>query len=168
MGRKGLQVKPHHNINELKSIRKSLKKSDEVFRLTAIILLKQEKSSALKISRKIGTNHESVRSWVHSYNKFGIESLKDGRANNQRGDTFKSTNFLNDLDNVLSQECFYGGLWTGKKLQRWIMENYNKNFVISTVYRWMHELNYSWKTSRPKHIKGNLEEQSKFKKNISA
>jgi transposase len=60
-----------------------------------------------------------------------------------------------------------GGIWTGTKVARWI----EKETKVEKVWNqrgwdYLKKCKYSWQTPRPKHRKGNKEEQELFKQNL--
>ena len=161
----GIKLEPHHTLDELKNFRNKSKKSNEIMHTNVIILMLSDGISSFEASRRLSISPETARNVLIRFNENGIDGLKDKRKSNKRGDTFVTEELLKDIDKHLSKECVYGGLWSGKKLQRWVEENYDKQVVISTIYRWLHTLNYSTKIPRPKHKKSSFEEKEKFKKN---
>lgn len=165
MNGKRIPLKPHDTLNELKAKRNKCRLPNEVLRFNLIILMKQNDISSFKAGQLLGTSREFANNTLHLYNENGSQGLKDKRCNNKRGDTFQNKAFLNHLEEIMINECPYGGLWNGKKVQRWVEENYGRRVVISTIYRWLWKIGFSWQSPRPKHKHSNKEEQEKFKKN---
>jgi len=148
-----LKINEFLSNEELES--KSLKCKDETesLRWKAMLMIQKESLSANEVSKRLGVSHEAVRKWVHAFNKSGNEGLRDGRYKNKRGNSFKNDNFLKELSSTIAQKCDDGGTWTGKKLQKWILERYNRHFALSTVYVWMHQLEVSWKANKSNDLK---------------
>lgn len=162
---KRIELVHHNTLAELKAFRTKSKKSSEITHANIIILMESDSISSYRASKRLKISPERARQVLISYNKNGLEGLKDKRCTNKRADAFINDELLRQIDENLSKECIYGGLWNGKKLQKWVHENYQRLVAISTIYRWMHTLNYSPKVPRPKHYKSNPEEKEKFKKN---
>ena len=163
---KKLSIVKHYTDKELSKKIKKIKDANLVFKLTAIYIMQSKELSCNETSAEVGVSHDAVRRWVHLYNEKSIEGLIDKRKNNKRPNHLFTKEFLDKVEKLLSEECPYGGIWIGKKLQRWIENNYSVRLGISTIYRLVKRLGYSWKTPRPKHKKGNKEEQENFKKKL--
>lgn len=160
-----LKIIEHKNVEELENKLNEIKDVKLYKRLLCILFIQRDGLSGYEISRKLNVSHTSVSNWVKSYNKSGIDGLRDKRIHNKRGDTFKNPAFFKELENILYDDCPYGGVWTGKKILKWIKKKYNRDFVVSTVYFWLDEIGFSWQSVRPKHKNSNKLEQEKFKKN---
>ena len=57
-----------------------------------------------------------------------------------------------------------GGRLVGTDIQLFITENFGHQYHLSSVYKLLHRLGFSWITSRSKHPKQSLEVQEDFKK----
>lgn len=165
MNGKRIPLEPHDTLDELKAKRNKCRLPNEIQRFNVIILMKQKGISNFKAGQLLGVSREFAHYTLLLYNEHGTFGLKDKRCNNKRGDTFKNDAFLKHLEEVMNKECPYGGLWNGKKVQKWVKDNYGKHFVISTIYRWLWEIDFSWQSPRPKHKHSDKEKQEKFKKN---
>jgi len=136
----------------------------EITRWIGIRLMKRQSLSANQVAKELGFSPETVRIWVHRYNRFGEKGLKDGRINNKRGNTFKNAEFLKRLSDLLKGRPSNGGIWVGRLVQKWVEEKYGAHFKLGTIYSWMHEAGYTPKVPRPSHIKSDKEKHEEFKK----
>jgi len=57
-----------------------------------------------------------------------------------------------------------GGRLIATDIQRYIEDNFSVQYQQSNIYRLLHELGFSWITSRSKHPKQSEEVQEDFKK----
>lgn len=112
----------------------------------------------LKVSRRI------VNDWVRRFNDEGLEGLKEKpRTGRPSG---LSDNQLEQLKrHVLAHSIKEtGGRINAQLLVEYIQENFQVDYGIHNVYRLLHQLNFSWVTSRSKHPKQSEEAQADFKK----
>lgn len=165
MNGKRIPLIEHESIKELKRLRNKCSISQEIKRFDIIILMQTNEISSFKASRNLNVSPETARQTLLKYNALGVKGLIDKRYNNQSGDTFKTPEMLERIDELMQEECIYGGSWNGVKLQRWVRENYSRKVAYSTVYNWLKQLGYSWKYPRPKHKNSSDLEKEKFKKN---
>lgn len=164
---KKLSIVNHYSDNELENIIKKTKDAKLAIKLNAIYIMQTQELSCNKASSKLPHSHDTLRRWVHIYNEQGIEGLIDKRKNNKRQNHLYTKEFLERVKELLLIECPYGGIWTGKKLIRWIKDNYGVVLGLTTVYRLAHKLGYSWKVPRPKHKGSKKKNRKSLKKNIS-
>jgi transposase len=165
MNGKQIPLIKHESIDELKRLRNKSSIAQEIKRFDIIILIQSKDISSFEASRNLSVSPETARQTLLKYNELGAKGLIDKRYNNQSGDTFKTPEILERIDNLLQEDCIYGGAWNGVKLQHWVHENYGRKVAYSTVYNWLKDLGYSWKYPRPKHKDSNELEKEKFKKN---
>jgi transposase len=57
-----------------------------------------------------------------------------------------------------------GGRLVGTDIQSFIEHNFGYKYHLSSVYKLLHRLGFSWITSRSKHPKQSIEAQQDFKK----
>jgi transposase len=161
-----LNIVEHLTNKELLKKMKSNKDDKLILKLTAIYMMQKDGLSCNQVGHQLGVSHDTVGRWVKRYNEGGEEGLIDKRKNNKRPNHLYTKDFLERVDKLLAGDCPYGGIWTGKKLQKWIKENYKVNLSISTIYRLIHKLGYSWKIPRPENKKADKEKQENFKKKL--
>lgn len=160
-----INIKNHLSTNELKKKRSECKDARKAVKWNIIIMAMENGFSTNKISKLLKINYEVVRTVIHRYNEFGEEGLEDRRKNNKSGKTIKSDIIFNEIDKVLSNPPDNVGVWTGKKLKKWVEEKFSIKICLATIYIWIHKSGYSWKIPRPKHKKSDDNEKETFKKN---
>ena len=165
MNGKRIPLIKHEGIDELKRLRNKCSMAQEIKRFDIIILMQKKNISSFKVSRYLNVSPETGRQTLLRYNAWGAKGIMDKRCFNSSGSTFKTPEILNRINKLVQNDCFYGGVWNGIKLRRWVNENYRRKVALSTIYSWLKELGYSWKCPRPKHKNSNEIEQEKFKKN---
>jgi transposase len=135
-------------------------------RLLALQNLKEgqkitEICSNLKIAR------ERVYVWAKRFIESGIEGLRDlpGRGrkpwitDEQKAEVAK---FIDD-----KAKSNNGGRVFGEDIVRFVFESFNIKYSLSSAYELIHELGFSWITSRSIHPKADLPSQEMFKKNLA-
>lgn len=60
-----------------------------------------------------------------------------------------------------------GGRLFGEDIVKFIKDNFNQTYSLSSAYNIMHELDFVWITSRSIHPKCDKEAQEEFKKNLA-
>lgn len=120
--------------------------------------------SRTDIARYLKVARGSVNAWVQKYLNDGIEGLSEGNHSGRPAKltTFqlkKISKFIKD-NSVLAQ----GGRLQAKDIRQYIIDNFNVDYEISNIYRLLHQLNFSWITSRSKHPKQSESTQVLFKK----
>ncbi|PPT07078.1 Mobile element protein [Geitlerinema sp. FC II] len=74
---------------------------------------------------------------------------------------------MNKLKEALKGKPSDGGQWTGPKVARWIEKETGREKVWNQRgWDYLKKCDYSWQRPRPKHKKGNKEEQEQFNKDL--
>ena len=134
-------------------------------RLLALQNLKEGKTveeicGSLKIAR------DRVRTWVSRFLEHGIDGLKEkpgrGRKTKISGSQkIALAEFI--VEKSVSKE---GGRLFGKDIVGLMSSCFKVNYSLSSAYNIMHELGFSWITSRSIHPKCDKAAQEEFKKNL--
>lgn len=151
------------NLDELKQLAKCTKSSRMRNRYLAIVHFTEGQSRA-DIARFLKVARGSVNSWVQKYLDLGIKGLNEGchtgRPNKLTALQLEMvSNFIHE--NSTSPT---GGRLQAKDVQSFILSQFHIEYQISNIYRLLHQLNYSWITSRSRHPKQNEGAQTLFKK----
>lgn len=133
-------------------------------RLKALAHFQDGKSKA-DIARFLKVSRTSVTRWISDYLKYGINGLIEHPRSGRPCQLNKAQ--LQQLTNYISEHAkkTTGGRLNGMKVQAYITAHFGTEYKLSNIYRLMHELGFSWITSRSKHPKQSEEVQQEFKKN---
>lgn len=124
----------------------------------------QEGHSRYAIAKFLKVSRTSVNKWISQYHLDGIDGLTDKKTT---GRPFCLTeDQRQQLANYVSQEAKSetGGRLTGQDIQAYIQEEFGFHYHLSSVYKLLHKLGFSWITSRSKHPKQCKQVQEDFKK----
>ena len=124
----------------------------------------QEGVNKASIARMLKVSRGSVNKWVVDFLDCGLSGLEDkpypGRPPKlTQIDCKKIAAFIDG-----SSRSSKGGRLIASDIQRYIEDNFAVKYQPSNIYRLMHELGFSWITSRSKHPKQSQEAQDEFKK----
>lgn len=124
----------------------------------------QEGHSRTAISQFLKVSRTSVNKWISQYHQYGMDGLIDKKTT---GRPFRLSNEqhqqLIDYVNKASKSEL-GGRLNGSDVQAYIEKNFAVHYHLSSVYKLLHKLGFSWITSRSKHPKQSVEAQDDFKK----
>lgn len=119
----------------------------------------------------VGISYDYAIEIIKKYNELGEKGLKNRKKQNAKNGGEKrallTDKDLEKLAIALESKPSDGGIWTGPKVARWIeKETGVKKVWNQRGWDYLKKLKYSWQSPRPKHRKGNKEEQEKFKQNL--
>ena len=122
-----------------------------------------------KAAQAIAINYDYAKEIVHKYNKQGIEAIQNRRkmVRRRHKNALLNAEALEKLRQALKKRPEDGGIWTGPKVARWIEQETGREKVwAQRGWDYLKRLNYSPQIPRPKHYKGDKNEQEAFKKNL--
>ena len=135
-------------------------------RLLALQSLKEGKKimdicSYLKIGR------DRLGIWVTKFLEHGIEGLKElpGRGCKPKISLEEKKEVAKFIEE--RSKSSKGGRLFGEDIVKFIQDNFNQTYSLSSAYNIMHELDFVWITSRSIHPKCDKEAQEEFKKNLA-
>jgi len=148
---------------ELEQLAKSAKSSRMRNRYLAVSHFIDGKSRT-DIAKYLKVARGSVNSWVQRFLDDGIDGLLEGRHTGRPAKL--SSRQLEQLSNFIKENSTRdnGGRLQAKDIQDYISEHYRIDYKISNIYRLLHQLNFSWITSRSKHPRQDESAQALFKK----
>ena len=125
------------------------------------------KSSALAV----GISYGYAKKIVKNYNADGEKGVIVNQKNSHTGgsEPLLNESQLELLTQALKSKPPDGGIWTGPKVARWIEEKTRKKKVWNQRgWEYLKKCNYSWQKPRPKHYKGNSDEQQQWKESFGS
>jgi len=134
-------------------------------RLTALAHIqngvnKTQTAKFLKVSRG------AVNKWAQQFINDGIDGLKE-KFRSGRPSALSEAQLLQLKEHVIANSIkSTGGRLKGSLIVDYINQEFNVLYSVDNVYRLLHQLGFSWITSRSKHPKQNLIAQDDFKKNL--
>ena len=149
-----------HNFSELAKTHQSVR-----MRLRYLTLAHfQEGHSRTDIAKFLKVSRTSVNKWISQYHKNGLEGLVDKKTTGRpvrlsEKQCDQLINYVND--STISNT---GGRLIGADIQSYISDNFGFNYHLSSIYKLLHRLGFSWITSRSKHPKQSVKAQEDFKK----
>ena len=124
----------------------------------------QSGKSFKAISTIVKSHWKTVQSWLRRFRNHGFEGLFEShRSGAPRKLNTQQESAVFDKINELSASKT-GGYITGKELHNMLIDKYDAQCSLKTVYNTMHRLGFSWITSRSMHPKSNQEIQNTYKK----
>ena len=120
---------------------------------------------SLKVVSELLQYHwTTVQRWLKQFKEFNFEGLSEShRSGAPRKLTSLHEECLSSKIEELSLDKVNGYI-TGKELHRMLVEQYNVQCSLRTIYNSLHRLGFSWITSRSMHPKSSVEIQDAYKK----
>lgn len=117
-----------------------------------------ETAKYLHVSRRM------VNEWVKRFNEEGLDGLKE-KPRTGRPRALTTEQLEKFKAHVVSHAIKpNGGRLKGTLLITYIKKEFGVTYSLTNIYRLLHQLNFSWITSRSKHPKQSEEAQEAFKK----
>lgn len=166
---KKAEIVEHHSVSELAE--RYRKSEDPVESRRWHLLWRIASGVTVQGSALIvGLNYQYAKRILKKYNELGEEGVKNGRKKEKekvyaRGKkALLNEEELGELAKALEEKPADGGIWTGKKVARWIEKKTGREKVWEQRgWDYLKKLGYSWQRPRPKHRKGEKEAQREFK-----
>lgn len=161
-----LEVQPHQSLEEVEASFRAAKDGREKLHWQ-VILLKKQNWETRDVAKVTGYKPDWVRRVVRNYNANGPDSVGDGRASNGK-EPLLNQELMAELRHALDHETPPGGgHWTGKKVNRWMVERLGRKIGSTTPYKYLVRLDYSKKSPRPRAAQADPIVQADFKKKSS-
>lgn len=112
----------------------------------------------LQVSRRM------VNEWVKRFNEEGLDGLKEKpRSGRPRA---LSTEQLKKLKAYVESHAIKpdGGRLKGTLVIAYVEQEFGVSYSLTNIYRLLHQLGFSWITSRSRHPKQSQDAQDEFKK----
>ena len=154
-----------YTAQELRGLSSRCSDGDQVRRILAIamVLEGRPRTDAAEFN---GMDRQTLRDWVHRYNKGGIEGLKSRRSPGRPP-------FLTPLQRAELLDLVIAGpdpevhgvvRWRCVDLRAEVERRFQVTAHENTVARWLHELRLTRLQPRPVHPQKDLEAEATFKK----
>jgi transposase len=150
-------VAPHHSTEELERRYKAADDGIGRGHLQIIWLLSR---SAKFVAEVTGYTATSRILWRYN----GLAGLGDGRLDNPGAAPLLDEVQLEELRDVVGEPPPDGGLWTGRKVARWITGRIGRTVSPQRGVEYLRRLDLTRQMPRPANPKANLYEQVRFKK----
>jgi len=132
-------------------------------RLMALSHIKEGANNA-QAARNLHISRRSVNDWVKRFYENGLEGLKEkprsGRPCALNGSQLAQLGEYVRNNSIKEN----GGRLKAETLATYIAQEFKVEYTIFNVYRLLHQLNFSWITSRSRHPKQSDKIQEDFKK----
>ncbi len=157
-----IQLKKRHTIPELKDAAKDSRDEEQKTRIKAVIALKKDVSRSV-IAKEFLIDPKTLRYWICSYNKNGLEGLVMSKGGRPEGNPVWDTSIFTALTKELDKQerC-----WSIPLMQDWIKKHKKKLIPESTILYHLNVLKYSYKSLRPHPYLGDKRVQDTFKKRV--
>ena len=125
------------------------------------------KNSALAV----GISYFYAKQIIKKYNQEGEKAILNGHKTRKKHNVGKkpllTDKQLEKLKSQLELKPDDGGLWTGPKVARWIEKEIGREKVWNQRgWDYLKKCRYSWQSPRPKHRKGDAQQQQEFKESF--
>lgn len=150
-------------------LQKSLENVDRHMRkrLMAVYFI-AEGETAKNVAEKVECNRATVSTWVHNFNEHGIDGLTSkwsGRPGkiltDQELDALKEAVRHHPRDIGLKR-----GRWTAKTVAAYIKKTFKKKVHPDTARKYLHFLDFSYKTPRKNLLKADPQQQEDFARKL--
>ena len=161
-----MHVELYHCSSELKRLAREEKDSSIAVRIRAVYLA-VEGQGAVEIAMALGFSRRTIQTWIHSYNRCGLEGLQDrtGRGIKAQLNCDQLQWLRQRIDQGPSADdgvCVFHAADIG----RIIAKQFDVSYSVRQVQRLMRKLGYRYLSGRPEHPKGDVQARSAFKKTL--
>lgn len=157
-----------HSIKktDFKSLISKEKNARMRIRLIALAHI-QDGANKAQVARFLKVSRRSVNEWVQRFIDHGNNGLKE-KTRSGRPSALTEIQLLQLKEYVEKNSIKEnGGRLKGSLLVDYIEQEFGILYSLDNIYRLLHQLGFSWITSRSKHPKQDIEAQEAFKKNLN-
>ena len=130
-----------------------------------VVYLKSLGHDAPAIAEATGYSQNWVRSLLHRYNADGEAGLRDRCGDNPGARPLLDRGQRAELEAALAGRHPDGGLWSGPKVARWIVEPTGRERANAQQgWAWLRRLGYTPQRPRTRHAEAELAAQAALKK----
>lgn len=169
MSRKTIEITTLHGytVKELLNM-KDNHDSSYARNILSAVIMKHQGFKSTEIVKVLGKSHVTIIKYIKSWNKSGIECLKDNRGGSEGNftaemvdDLLTTVRFRNPID-----YGFMSSTWTTKTLSDYIYNNYGLKYSCERIRVILKENNFSFKRGQYNPTHGSKNEQLAFKKKL--
>ena len=159
-----MNLKPHHTLEELKTVFRSEKNARFARRIHGVYLASKGLTCS-QIMTITGAARRTIQQWVHKYNKQGIVGLKDKPRPGQptKLPRKKELKFRKRIETGPTKADGVSVL-NGPVIRRILEREFGVLYSRQGLYDLLHRLGYSCLCPRPQHENANRRLQEEFKK----
>jgi len=161
-----MHVELYHCSSELKKLARRKKEPSIAARIRAVYLA-LEGRDAVQIAAVLGYSRRAVQNWVRSYNRHGLDGLKDqtGRGTKARLNADQIQWLRQRIDQGPTQDdgvCVFHAADIGHIIK----QQFGISYSVRQIQRLLRKLGYRYLSGRPEHPKGDAQARSAFKKTL--
>jgi transposase len=159
-----MHVEPHHTPEQLATLIRTESRAKVARRLSAVrlALLGQ---TAPAIAAQVLLSDRQVRTWVARYNRGGLDALADRPGRGRHGPlNTEQEGRLRDRLRAGATEADGVCVLRGEDVRRILGDEFGVLRSLQAVYDLLHRLGFGPLRPRPRHPKGDPQEQEAFKK----
>lgn len=124
----------------------------------------QDGANRTQTAKFLKVSRGAVKKWVQQFINEGINGLQE-KLRSGRPSALSEAQLLQLQEYVMNNSIKpTGGRLKGSLLVDYINQEFDVLYSLDNVYRLLHQLGFSWITSRSKHPKQDIEAQDAFKK----
>lgn len=167
MGRKTLQIKGY-TPEQIKALFNKEDKYKIGLRLYAVYQVSKGQASR-KLEDLYNTSFKQILNWVHSFEEFGIDGLKDknGRGRREKLSVDQKQALSKLLEDGSPTEYGYNTEnWTGPLLIDWIKNHFGVEYKKAQIYNIVKTLGYSYQRAKGIYPETDIKQQENFKENL--
>jgi len=160
-----IKLKDHLTVEELHQRYRKCHQPREKLRWRALYLIAKG-GIPNHVAKQVGRSSGWMTNLARRYNDLGAKGIADQSGDLKCGvKPTLSAKQVQALDAALRGPAPDGGLWTSKKVARWITEKTGKSVHQTTAWRTMRAAGFTLQVPRPRHQQAaNQEERAAFKK----
>ena len=160
-----LYLAPHLTTEELGHRYKTMTDGLERSHLHIIWLLSQGHAGKY-VAEVTGYSQNWVSKILWRYNDHGLDGLGDRRHDNPGATPLLNQAELEQLRDAVSEPPPDGGVWSGRKVARWMAGKLGRLIAPQRGVEYLRRLDLTPQLPRPCNPKQNIYEQEAFKKNF--
>ena len=103
-----------------------------------------------QVAQVVGLSDVAVRALLRRWNRLGPEGLADRRKGNGRAARLGARRWA-ALARAVARRPPDGGLWTGRKVARYVSDRWGVRVRSETGWRWLRRLGLTLQVPRPRH-----------------
>lgn len=130
------------------------------------VLLATKNLSCPNIAKLLGDSERTIRNWINSYLKDGLQGLVDEeKSGRPRKLSNEQLSHIEKVLRMLPEDVgISSGIWDGKTLSAYIEEKFNINLSVRQCQRLFREFGFRLRKPRPVIARSDPELQEAFKK----